>query len=42
MLNHMLPNFRYKLLKVKDNINKRYITYKTDIMLLEKLLAIIC
>ena len=42
MLNHILPNFRYELLKVKDNRNKSYITYKSDIMLLERILATIC
>ncbi len=41
-LAHLLPNFRYDLLKVEDTRNKSYIKYKSDIMLLERILSSIC
>lgn len=41
-LKHLLPNFRYDLLKVRDSRDYSYTIYKPDIMLLARILASIC
>ena len=41
ILNHFFPDLRIQLLNVKDTRKKNYITYETDVILLERILAYI-
>lgn len=41
ILNHFFPDLRIQLLNVKDPRKKNYTTYKTDVILLERILAYI-
>lgn len=41
-IHHLLPNFRYDLLNVKDNRNQSYISYKPDVILFTRILSSIC